>query len=405
MELALQFGYGMMEHCRQLLRSWNGGTVVLSPRDLNNAQLHRLASDVTSIEGGGVLLDPQFYLPQADHDRLLSHDYWPEEFASDAFFSGPGLTELLTTLLGLNHSLGTQAMVLPGMLSTHADDVWLARHEAFLHAARELAGDLPVWATLALDSDTLRSRERVTAILDAVSRWEPDAFYLVCEHPNGDYLVDDPLWLAHVLDLVAGLRLAGSNVVIGYCNHQMLISEVACANAICSGTWMNVRSFPPDKFRSSYEDEIRRRTTWYYSPQALSEYKIPFLDVAHESGILDLLQPDDTTNGGYADQLFSGVQPTTTGFTEQAAFRHYLHALRAQAMAASDASSYDEALEQHRQLLDQADSLLGTLVANGVTGQNRDFGECIEVNRSALTLFDRIRGPMLRRRWGELRSA
>ena len=34
MELHLQFGFGMMEHCRHLLTEWGSGTVVLSPRDL-----------------------------------------------------------------------------------------------------------------------------------------------------------------------------------------------------------------------------------------------------------------------------------------------------------------------------------------------------------------------------------
>jgi hypothetical protein len=39
MELFLQFGFGMMEHCRVLVDEWGGGTVILSPRDLNETQL------------------------------------------------------------------------------------------------------------------------------------------------------------------------------------------------------------------------------------------------------------------------------------------------------------------------------------------------------------------------------
>ena len=128
-------------------------------------------------------------------------------------------------------------------------------------------------------------------MLEAATRWGADGYYIVCEHPNGDYLVQDAIWLAHVLDLTAGLRLAGAQVILGYCNHQMLVAHVAGANAICSGTWMNVRSFPPEKFSKDYEEEIRRRATWYYCPQAFSEYKIPFLDVAYEQEVLDLMEP------------------------------------------------------------------------------------------------------------------
>ncbi len=45
MELYLQFGYGMMQHCRHLISNWGGGTVVLSPRDMNDRQLRTLSSE------------------------------------------------------------------------------------------------------------------------------------------------------------------------------------------------------------------------------------------------------------------------------------------------------------------------------------------------------------------------
>ncbi len=39
MNLYLQLGHGMMEHCRHLISRWGGGTVILSPRDLSPDQL------------------------------------------------------------------------------------------------------------------------------------------------------------------------------------------------------------------------------------------------------------------------------------------------------------------------------------------------------------------------------
>jgi len=401
MELHLQFGFGMMEHCRHLLRKWGGGTVVLSPRDLNDNQLRSLAADVAGIKGGETLLDPQFYLPHADHDRLCSHDFWPADFASGSFFQGPEMRSLVGQLVGLNNDLGTEAIILPGMLANPVDDLWLEHHHSFLTTARELAGDSKLYATLALGADTTRDREQVTSLLDTVTRWDVDGYYIVCEHPNGEYLVQEAIWLAHVLDLTAGLRLAGAEVILGYCNHQMLAAGVSGANAICSGTWMNVRSFPPEKFKKDYEEEIRRRSKWYYCPQALSEYKIPFVDVAFEQNVLDLLKPQMELDGGYVDQLFSGVQPTSVQFSEQAAFRHYLHALRSQARAL-EAGSYDEARQEHEQTITDAEQLLGTLRSNGVRGSNRDFMDSLEVNRAALTIFEKQRGPVMRRRWSSL---
>jgi len=57
---------------------------------------------------------------------------------------------------------------------------------------------------------------------------------------------------------------------------------------------------------------------------------------------------------------------------------------------------------RHEGLIDVAEALLATLVAAGVRGQQRDFTDSLDVNRAALSVLDSTRGPVLRRRWGEL---
>ncbi|BBO77933.1 hypothetical protein DSCW_53500 [Desulfosarcina widdelii] len=401
MELYLQFGYGMMQHCRHLISAWGGGTVVLSPRDMSDKQLNTLSSEITGVDGGRVLLDPQFYLPHADHERLCSHCYWPSDYETGAFFQGDALQDLLRTLIDLNNAIGTNEIILPGLLATAVDDAWIETERAVLEVGREIASGRPVLTTIALDADTTRNQDHIASLLEAAPGWGADGYYIVCEHPKGDYLVRDPNWLANVLDLVAGLRLLRAKVILGYCNHQMLSASVVQANAICSGTWMNVRSFPPDKFRSSYDEEIRQRATWYYCPQALSEYKIPFLDVAQRQNLLASMTPAPELDGGYVQHLFEGPQPTTVGFSEQLAFRHYLHALRGQTRALQH-ESYDETCTANDILLNEAEDLIGTLVVAGIRGQQRDFSDSIDVNRAALALLDSMRGPTLRRRWSAL---
>lgn len=258
MELKLQFGYGMMDHSRASVEAWGGATVILSPRDLTPNQLSRLAGDINALNGGGVMLDPQFYLPYADHERLTSHDYWPDQYSTAGFWSGTELRVLLTKLGQLNTSLGCKAFVLPGLFAERVDDDWTARQRMMIEEARAVS-TLPLFVTVALGADTVKSDDAIDEVLSAAEHWSAQGVYLVAEHPNGEYLVTDPAWLANVLDLVAGLRLKGKTVIVGYCNHQMLVLACAGANAMASGTWMNVRSFPPDKFRMQYEDEIKQR--------------------------------------------------------------------------------------------------------------------------------------------------
>lgn len=276
MDLYLQFGYGMMEHCRTLVTRWNGGTVILSPRDLTDEQLGRLGASIRSLPGGQLWLDPQFYLPHADHERLCSHAYWPQNYQTGMFWQGQALTSLLNELSRLNDRLDTSEFVLPGILATVVNEDWFSTQEAVLEEANARNNGRPIVATIALSAEAVTREDQVALLLERAERWNASGYYVVCEHPNGQYLVDNANWLANVVDLAAGLKLNGANVVLGHCNHQMLIAALAKVKAIASGTWMNVRSFPPEKFQSQFEDEMKQRATWYYCPQALSEYKILF---------------------------------------------------------------------------------------------------------------------------------
>lgn len=69
---------------------------------------------------------------------------------------------------------------------------------------------------------------------------------------------------------------------------------------------------------------------------------------------------------------------------------------------AAVADSFDETVERHDTLLNNAEDVLRTMSSVGVRGQLRDFAEIIDVNRAALELFKRTRGPTLRRAWALL---
>lgn len=398
MDLYLQFGYGMMEHCRHLIGEWGGGTVVLSPRDLTNDQLSRLAATINGLENGHVLLDPQFYLPHSDHERLCSHGFWPDEYDTNVFWQGPALNSLLTKLQALNVSLCTESFILPGLLARNIEDSWLEVQRAINAEAQSMYPELPLIQTIALSDEAIRDQNQIGNLIEAAAGWKVDGFYVVCEHPRGAYLVDDPNWLANVLDLCAGLRLLGKRVILGYCNHQMLSAATSKVNAICSGTWMNVRSFPPDKFRTAYDDEIRQRATWYYAPQALSEYKIPFLDIALRQGVINLMAPPAGMTNYYSDILFSGAQPTSVGFDEPSAFRHYLTCLRQQAFE-SEQTGFEETAAYHNALMNEAETLARTLSVAGISGQLREFTNYFDVNRAAIAVLRGTRGPIMERMW------
>ena len=291
--------------------------------------------------------------------------------------------------------------MLPGLVAVNIDDSWLEVQSVISDGARSISAGMPLLQTIALSAEATGNQGQISDLIDAAEGWSVDGYYVVCEHPRGNYLVDDPGWLANVLDLCAGLRLLGKRVILGYCNHQMLIAAAAKVDAICSGTWMNVRSFPPDKFRTAYDDEIRQRATWYYCPQALSEYKIPSLDLAFRQGLIDSMAPPPELDNSYSEMLFNGIQPTTVGFNEPLAFRHYLTCLRQQA-AESEQANFNESIAHHEALLDTAESLTETLYAAGVRGQLREFSPYLDANRAALAVLRGTRGPVMKRIWARI---
>jgi hypothetical protein len=206
------------------------------------------------------------------------------------------------------------------------------------------------------------------------------------------------MWVARILDIVAGARLTGKTVVIGYCSHQMLIAASAGATAIASGSWLNVRKFSPTRFDEPDEDEISRRATWYYAPHLLSEFKIPFLDIAWRLKHLPALQAPVAVDGSFAAALFAGTQPTNADFGESSAFRHYLHCLRQQVRAARQ-PSYRETTLEHERLLASAEAGLTALRRARIVSQERGFLDAAAANSAALALLDATRGPILSREW------
>lgn len=396
MKLYLQFGYGMMDHTLKLLSEWGTGGVILSPRDLNARQLQRMAESVLEMSCEP-LLDPQCFAHDSDHERLLSHEYFKRyrENPTDSFQGGIGTAQLLGALSTFARGIGIRRHILPSPLASPVNDDWFSFQENIINEAPTHFGDEPLLATISISNESMLDENQVEAVIEQASSWNVQGFYIVAESDSA-YLVENPIWVANVLILASGLKLLNKEVIVGYANHQLLPLAAANVDIIASGTWLNVRAFPIEKFYERDPDEKSRRAIWYYCPQGFSEYKIPFLDVARRLNILSEMRPEPSLGSEYANPLFSGAAPSSVNWSQTTAFRHYLTCLKSQVSIAQK-QTYDETLASYRSQLNAAQLLLQRLRSRGVAGQDRDFSEIVEVNRSALILFDEARGERLRR--------
>lgn len=399
MDLYLQFGYGMIAHTRDLLAEWGEGGVVLSPRDLNPEQLIRVSTEVA--QGGfEALIDPQVYARASDHPRLTEHPYWSElpPQTTIGLSDGADHADLFEALASLNSQGGTAAGIIPALMASDVSDAWLEHLDSLAATATATLG-ADSYLTIAVSLEAIKDEAAVDRIIDQASHWATSGCYVLVE--QSDYLMTDPLWYGGLLTLVAGLSLAGKRVIVGYQNHMGLVLASTGAQAICSGTWLNVRNFSLDRFYQADPDAISRRAAggWYYAPQVFAEYKMPFLDAAQRLGVLDDLRTSAPLPDTYCHALFAGPQPSTIAWGERNAFRHYLHVLRAQAQAYS-AGAYSSILQALRRDLQHASQAQRDLASEGVVGQDRQNPDALDAALAGLALLDRALGARLRRQRG-----
>lgn len=403
MDLYLQIGHGMMAHCYELVQKWGEGTAIISPKNMNHDQILSFSSKIRDY-GGSILIDPQFYIPRTSHENLQNHDFWPNSFDTSTFFSGNGINKMIDKFIN-DYVLpsSSSGLIVPSLyLDDEADTDWDSINTLILNSIERHNLSIPKYFTLCIGVNILKSEEKTHALLEQIESYPVEGFYIIPVHPDNGYLVDDITWLMNLIDLVAGLKLLGKKIIIGYANHQFLAFSLAKVDAICSGIWLKTRVFPLGDFdEDDEESSFATRRTWYYCPQALSEYQIATLDVAHRTGILNQLITEDSYQSSYASSLFSGAQPTTVAFREPEAFRHYLQCLKIQCNE-STKNSYEETKNYLTLLFETASDLTEYFRSNGIRGKKRDFSNIADSNLALLDSFDAIRGLVYKTQWNSI---
>lgn len=384
MKFYIQMGHGMKKICTELSEYWGGATVILSPLNIAPGKLKPFSESLQKTNGR-VLLDPQMYSPRKYHKNLQRYDYFPKTEFTNIEMGDCG--DVLSPLAKLNAEINAEAFILPSQTIIRYDDRWHRTQNSIANQGRHYAEGRKLYQTISLSGDAIIDEIQVENIVQSASQWDVDGVYIVCEHPQRYYLVDKPLWVANLLSLVAGIKRSGKEVVVGYASHQLLCLALAKCDALASGNFFNVRWFQPEHFETTDNDEPSRRSIWYYCPQALSEYKLTYLDVAKRAGLLPLMQPPENLANIYSDILFKGALPSSTNYIEPNSFKHYLHCLKVQCENAT-LPSYTQTYDALTLSLETATAIIAGLRNAKIKGQDRDFCEIADVVEAAIYLFD-----------------
>lgn len=396
MKLYLQMGHGMQNISKSLVKLWGGGDIVLSPVNMEQSKALIYAQSIRELNGK-ILFDPQLFSPRNGHAKLQQYDYWPQGTISDSSI----LNFINRKLLKLNIDLGCDKIILPG---GSIDESNFTKIYSQIIKSADYFGietDKKLLATICLKSGAVRNLQFIEEIIEPLKKIDVDGYYLILEPSKGEYINTDNMWAMGMIKLIACLKLQHREVLVGYSSHQNLLLSLAKVDGICSGTYANTRAFQPKRFQLQNDKEVMKKSIWYYLPDAFTEYKATFLDVAKQRNFLNYFEPQLNYKNNYSAMLFSGALPSSTNYNETNSFYHYLFCLRKQCELMTK-PSYDETYSTYEFLLNCANNKIKQIKSKGISGQNRDFEPGIETNRIAMVALDEDYGLKLKLEWNNI---
>lgn len=396
MKLYLQMGHGMQNISKSLVKLWGGGDIVLSPVNMEQSKALIYAQSIRELNGK-ILFDPQLFSPRNGHAKLQQYDYWPQGTISDSSI----LNFINRKLLKLNIDLGCDKIILPG--GSIDESNFTKIYSQIIKSADyfRIETDKKLLATICLKSGAVRNLQFIEEIIEPLKKIDVDGYYLILEPSKGEYINTDNMWAMGMIKLIACLKLQHREVLVGYSSHQNLLLSLAKVDGICSGTYANTRAFQPKRFQLQNDKEVMKKSTWYYLPDAFTEYKATFLDVAKQRNFLNYFEPQSNYKNNYSAMLFSGALPSSTNYNETNSFYHYLFCLRKQCELMTK-PSYDETYSTYEFLLNCANNKIKQIKSKGISGQNRDFEPGIETNRIAMVALDEDYGLKLKLEWNNI---
>jgi len=248
-----QFGDRSQRLALEQLENGNGVGVIISPRDLSLERAREYAPQYARYDAE-VLLDPQFFLPEASVGLLPSwpmKDYRASVSALNAL-SDQEIGHLASVLESVNRDLNTSAVISPAVLY-QAGRSDIQDLNARLFRAAKLAADtigVPVLGSAVLARSATSSLNTLETSLSAATSLPADGWYFAFEF--------NPARIPHDQDEVyrfcyGALKLAcsGKPVLHGYAGPVGLLSLATGATGIGIGHSQNLWGFSPERWQPS----------------------------------------------------------------------------------------------------------------------------------------------------------
>ncbi len=250
-----QFGFNSQKLALEQLENGNGVGVILSPRDLAFEKANEYSEKYRNA-GGGVLFDPQFYIPGYTNSKLESYPISDmRQSVSDLCkINDTGLSDISRYLETINSATGTEAILAPSVMYQAGRPDLIDLNRKLLRAAKKTGDSLgiPTFASVLLGSSVIGSDETMDVTMNAVTSLSPNGWYVGFEYEQSR--------IPHVESTLlrcakAGLALAktGLPFIHSFAGPLALLSFASGASGVGIGHSQNLWRFCPERFEPPTE--------------------------------------------------------------------------------------------------------------------------------------------------------
>jgi len=264
MKILAQHGFGPKDKLSRGLSEELISGVILSPRYSNREKMQKQIEELTRLNGQ-VLMDPELYAiqfiahPSSNLGNLEKWEYFKAPRRS-TLISGMAIPDLIRESLKTQSELGLKEWIAPNVYIQAADSIEAAISLNFISQTKEVAsqvGEMPVFATLAIDGMAVMERTDFQDIFDALTAIEtpPDGYYIVmgCQgNTNSSSMIRSDVYDSRV---IAGwmymnhvLSINSSRVINGYCHLLSPLLGICGAEAAASGWFSGLRQFSINRY-------------------------------------------------------------------------------------------------------------------------------------------------------------
>lgn len=224
---------------------------IMSPVNYDTQEVAAQIVSAREREAFETIFDPQLYFPRTEHECLRQWSYFPSDVETADLASTTWWSNVVSALADVGDLLGPTAMCSPATVPRVFSDDYYARaiDTAVLLGERLAACGVEMVQTALVGMDDIATPGRAREVASILSGTPARRIYLIlygAGEPRREFA--DPEPLKGAMRLIAALREAGLNVLVGFSSSDAVLWKSAGASSVATGKFFNLRRFTSSRF-------------------------------------------------------------------------------------------------------------------------------------------------------------